>query len=435
MCESIARAGNGVCLMATESDELVGKCAKLLLAGRSTLLKNVTVDWGIPPDALRQPHDSTSHAIIRQAPTSIESLYPGFRCIVFALIEDAKFAIPKTITLHAQRDGTGETIDIPVPVEEVRFSDHNELRLIHTLAARRLITDIADDALSKHTMTGEQRRTEIIALGEKYQLASEYTSFVAVEDDGEIDLPIPRPAWVKSALGHPQVSRRDAGVAHITDERMVDTLAGYVNAALTFGYLFVTEYLKSWTRPPPEPNQAQGPSQDDAAAGEAQTVEEDYDSDKTFSTLSSLFARSDWSDTESRPSTPDPIARSPSPDVQRDPNSAPSQAAPTFAFAGPSGSASRQVEELIKLQSFDGSFVVNDAFRQLVGGSAVDQAPPQTDPQLWAAALALAFCRKHMGGQQELVECLRQKVLEFVAGLARGATPFDDLVDDAMKVL
>ena len=102
MCEALARAGNGVCLMAVETEELVAKCVKLLRAGRSTVLKNISVDWGVPPDAMRQPQDATAQAILRQAPAQIGALYPGVRFAIFALIENAKFAIPKAITLHVQ---------------------------------------------------------------------------------------------------------------------------------------------------------------------------------------------------------------------------------------------------------------------------------------------------------------------------------------------
>ena len=52
-----------------------------------------------------------------------------------------------------------------------------------------------------------------------------------------------------------------------------------------------------------------------------------------------------------------------------------------------------------------------------------------------AAALALAFCRRRARGQSALVECLWQKVLEFVRGLGAAAARFDDLVDDAARVL
>lgn len=46
MCEGIARAGNGVCLLASSTETMVGKCARLLRAGRNGILEDVTLDWG-----------------------------------------------------------------------------------------------------------------------------------------------------------------------------------------------------------------------------------------------------------------------------------------------------------------------------------------------------------------------------------------------------
>lgn len=45
MCEGIARAGNGVCLFASSIETMIGKCARLLRAGRKGVLEDVTLDW------------------------------------------------------------------------------------------------------------------------------------------------------------------------------------------------------------------------------------------------------------------------------------------------------------------------------------------------------------------------------------------------------
>lgn len=47
MCEGIARAGNGACMMATEQESsITGKIARLLKAARTPELLNIKVDWG-----------------------------------------------------------------------------------------------------------------------------------------------------------------------------------------------------------------------------------------------------------------------------------------------------------------------------------------------------------------------------------------------------
>lgn len=419
MCEGIARAGNGECLMAHAAEDITGKCAKLLRAGRSFILKNISVDWGIPSHVDGQDGVQVEVAW-QQAPAQIASLYPGIRFVVFVLIQNAKFAAPKTVTLKAQRDGAGDILSFSIPVEAVRFADHNSLRLIHTLAARALITDLQDDALFAPRLTEAQRRAAIVGFGETYQLASRYTSFVAVEDDGETPLPIPRPAWAKSDM-HPATAvtadtQNATGGLFANIAGCVDTMANTAGAG-------VSDFLNSWLGPRQLPPRASRDSERDDG--------DDGASVNTFSTLSSLIgSKSDWSDTDSRPSTPDPIVRSPSPDLQV--HATPRASAPPVPV-------SQDVEQLVRLQATDGSFQANDAFRALVGAEAVDKCPPNVAAQLWATALAVAFFRKQMigQGQHDLLECLVEKALEYATGPGRGAWngDFDGLVARAVAAL
>lgn len=46
MCEGIARAGNGLCLMAATSESIIAKAAKLVRASRACFLVNAYIDWG-----------------------------------------------------------------------------------------------------------------------------------------------------------------------------------------------------------------------------------------------------------------------------------------------------------------------------------------------------------------------------------------------------
>ncbi|KAJ3552371.1 hypothetical protein NM688_g4182 [Phlebia brevispora] len=200
MCEGIARAGNGVCLMTTTAEGIIGKCSKLVRAGRTFLLKNVTIDWGIQLDRDASPsvRFTAMDQVVRQAPSHIESIYAGVRLIVFAIIKSDKFVAPREISLHAQRDGGGDTLGFKIPVEQVKFSEDNvRNRLVHTLAARRLIMELDDPAL-RQSLPEKERVQSIVRLGEQYQLASRYTSFIAV-DGVETEVIPPRASrrWVQ----------------------------------------------------------------------------------------------------------------------------------------------------------------------------------------------------------------------------------------------
>ena len=182
MCEGISRAGNGLCLMATTSESIIGKCAKLVRASRTYILKNVSVDWGVRTDlAEAYRTGNTELKGVRQAPGEISAIYPGNRFIVFALIEDEKFMPPNEVVIRAQRDGQGEVMQFTVPIQVVEFpTDHPCGRLIPTLAARRAIMDLSSPHPTTSLFASDHKST-IVKLGVEYQLASKFTSFVAVD--------------------------------------------------------------------------------------------------------------------------------------------------------------------------------------------------------------------------------------------------------------
>lgn len=166
--------------MATTAETIVGKCSRLVRASRTYVLKNVSVDWGVRTDIAKAYRSGDINLKgVRQAPAEISSIYPGNRFVVFALIEDTTFTPPKEIIIRAQRDGYGEVLQFSVPVREVGFPpEHHPQPLIQTLAARRAIMDLEDGS---RTTLSQGIKSIIIRLGMQYQLASSYTSFIAVD--------------------------------------------------------------------------------------------------------------------------------------------------------------------------------------------------------------------------------------------------------------
>ncbi|PSR74336.1 hypothetical protein PHLCEN_2v9953, partial [Hermanssonia centrifuga] len=182
MCEGIARAGNGLCLMAATSETIIGKCSKLVKASRAEILKDVSVDWRAP-EQLVVPKDNVDAQNIsfHQGPSELSSLYAGNRFLVFAIIKHERFEMPREVVICAHRT-SGEELKFTVAVEELSSTtgpSEPQLPLIHTLAARRIITDLEDGSRVDIPL---RTKAVIVHLGEQYQLASQYTSFVAVDE-------------------------------------------------------------------------------------------------------------------------------------------------------------------------------------------------------------------------------------------------------------
>jgi hypothetical protein len=179
MCEGIARLGNGICLMAVGAESIVAKTSKLLRASRTHALKNISVDWGTNFTASTDVTMQTD--VFRQAPEQITQIIAGNRFVVFTLAKHSDFVVPENIVVKGQLDGKGEVLSFDVPVTRLSqtTNEKNHTHLIHTLAARRIIRELDDQDKSKDDVKTKEM---MIYLGEQYQLANRYTSFVAVEE-------------------------------------------------------------------------------------------------------------------------------------------------------------------------------------------------------------------------------------------------------------
>ncbi|KAK7682854.1 hypothetical protein QCA50_014239 [Cerrena zonata] len=331
MCEGIARSGNGICLMAATTEDILGKCAKLVNAAKSSLIRNVTCHWG-----------EDSGGIIQQVPHKIDTLYPGFRFIAFALIQ-GQHRLPKEVIVRGQRDGYGEDVEFKIPIVEV-VADVGTPPLIHTLAARRLITEMEDNKGGEVLSQASKERC-IIELGTKFQLASRYTSFIAVEKEKDI-LP---PRYLPEYADDP-------------DEDCCYDMESH------------------WS--PPAPTQHTLASQRYSGAGRGGLH---------------MSTKSREAPGRVRPMRFLDSRRSPSPPP------------PT------SGSVSNPSFDLIRLQSFDGSFSMDDFFIEIVGKQAAEKYQSLNISKLiWATILAIAYLRIHLTNQPELLDNLVEKATDFI---------------------
>ncbi|KAF7797334.1 hypothetical protein EIP86_008529 [Pleurotus ostreatoroseus] len=416
MCNGIARAGNGICLMAATSETIIAKCSKLVKASRTDILNNVTVDWHIPP----QPLDATSRplgdqsVVFRQGPRSLPPLYAGTRFISFAIIKHEQFEIPHEVVVQATRNSTGELFTFTVPVEVLDGVDSKsgaQRPLIHNLAARRIIRDLEDR--EKGDVSPAVKST-IIHLGEQYQLASRFTSFVAVEDHDKEKLDsMPLYSGDDEDEDEELVASASLCMARVVRcDGLQSPAVGSARAGPP---------LRRACLPPashPTANKGDGSHTNTsrgARMGRAPPVpprRTDLEASERLAAEGAVRAAA--------PAPPPPTSSGP-----RDREFAVLRESTQCMMAAPAnrtGSAAvtasqprDDVELLVRLQSFDGSFSMSAELMQILGRDASTQGPSRgVDEKIWVTILAIVYLRKHLQAQPELLEGLEEKATSYV---------------------
>jgi hypothetical protein len=250
MCEGIARAGTGFALYVNDGEEMTGKCAKMVRAARTPVVEDISVEWcassttsGLSPvrnaaeDDFEMVEPDTEEStdlepevapkkinlfdagasqdapatgpspvpnispselpeeLIQQGPYRIPCLYPGVRFLVYAIISDKVLprggAVPEKVVLRGKVRGTGDTVQLEVPVQVAEAEGATGISMpVHTLAARQLITclehsehNFPPSIASKEDLLPGYIKAKTIQLGLTYQITSKHTSFVCVDHD------------------------------------------------------------------------------------------------------------------------------------------------------------------------------------------------------------------------------------------------------------
>ncbi|KAG6837909.1 hypothetical protein H0H93_013062 [Arthromyces matolae] len=450
-CESIAIAGNGVYLYATQAENILGKCARLFRAGRTPIVQNASVDWCIPNEYLwTQGVTFSGHTLsprsiahsppsVQQAPAQVDNIHSGTQTVVSTIIQLKKYYAPVAVYLRGELDNNGSPFEIRIPVEKVRLNGVKEgLPLIHIRTAWRLIQEheAKRGKLPSSIIPAteeEVRKAIIVNLGKRYQLVSEHTSFVAI-DSGQNDRSRIR-RQRSNIIGSPseptpEVSDRSPRQSHSFLGLIANLFSGLLWQDMNTRPDVGTQLPGSW--PTPSESSADENNGGHESDGSA-------DSRETFSTLSSLNS-CDCSDFDSVPPSPDlrprlspeeeDIQRQPSPRFgprTLDPNGAPPR---MIRVTQPIDIVSPAIIELVRLQSFDGSYTLETLRNINIAGMgrAVNEVNNfAVDRTVWATALAIALMKREMG-QTSLLNDLVAKALEFL----EGKTNID--VDDLLKL-
>ncbi|CAG8464146.1 8480_t:CDS:2 [Acaulospora morrowiae] len=205
LVESVARAGKGYAQYVTISERMDKKIIGMLKNAIKPPVKDYKIIWTEneseyddldKKEAETKPtfgifdqnHDPPSQDSVvtdvktKQAPFVIPPIYSGVRFIVYCML--AKGVNPnKEIMLTAHSPDGPMKLNIPLDPTMLQGSK------IHTLASRKLIQDLEDGASFIHKHPKNKGKSisvsvieeQVVYLGIKFNLASKYTSFLAID--------------------------------------------------------------------------------------------------------------------------------------------------------------------------------------------------------------------------------------------------------------
>jgi von Willebrand factor A domain-containing protein 5 len=231
LVEGIARAGGGYSQLVMDQERLDKKVVRMLSAGLQTALNDLNVDWPGKPapgelvyklvkvdvaedfqvleipekqstsffdsrvddmesmkvEAPPEPPKSKLTApTVQQIPETIPNLYNTSRHVMFFHFPSTH-PTPQNLTLSGTTpDGTVMSLDIPV-TDSLALNDKSN-PILHTLAAKTLLSELEEGRIIVQQMHGNDPtlpnaiKQEGIRIGVTYNLASKWTSFVAVDE-------------------------------------------------------------------------------------------------------------------------------------------------------------------------------------------------------------------------------------------------------------
>jgi len=192
LVEGMARGGRGTCRIIKDDNSIASTVVELLKHALQPALTNIRVDWETTKSSSssfssklgsllghRIDEEKSSsisrNELVYQAPYVLPSIFSNKKFICYAFLHPS--VKMEKITLTA--DSPDGPLNVTLPVEQTSGG------VVHRLAARTLIRDLEEGSSHLHRRaikpSQEQVKQEIINLGLQFNLASKYTSFVAVQ--------------------------------------------------------------------------------------------------------------------------------------------------------------------------------------------------------------------------------------------------------------
>jgi len=186
LVKGIARAGRGTAefVDGDEAAAVESAVERQMTVATTPALDDVRVDWGISSEGEETPYEAPP-------------LLAYQRFVAYYLVPGN--VVPKTVRIYS-----GDNVEYEVNQDSfVVRSEADDL--LHKMACKSLIRDLEDGAHDEN-LSEDEVKGEIVLLGEKYQIASSETSFVAV-DDGN---------WTEA--NGPQVDKFDFSSSPLNDD-------------------------------------------------------------------------------------------------------------------------------------------------------------------------------------------------------------------------
>ncbi|KAG8219006.1 hypothetical protein J3R82DRAFT_4762 [Butyriboletus roseoflavus] len=445
VCSSLAREGNGECFFALSAEDITGKCARLLNAGRSKNIERIDIDWGYDasspqahfasPTTLNLPAGIPALAPpppVQQAPHSLTKIFSGIRFTVFAIT--SLRAVPTSVKLVTKLEGVSEPQELIVSVRKVKpFRDTDEysiVPIVHTLAARKLIMELDDNVAPLPTAApgdtllvskDDLRRAGIVRLGLAYQLVSKHTSFVAVQKGDEQKRNRGRGsgsmAWTRSRLRKTDLSTQEDSSAEAPTllGSLINGMFSFVGSV--FGFLGGPVASTSTTN---TTSHSRSQHQPKLPAPVGHPLGLQLPSPGSTTPLSALLRPTSSKFSGQQRSSPEPVT---------------AQRQTRAARVNGSRFRKRCMTSFEKMD-VDGSFTASLLLTRLVGDAALGKADELgIDKKVWATVVAVAYMKKHLQGEPDLLELVSEKAKEFLKAYGEPGRDFDEMVREATALL
>lgn len=482
MCEAIARAGNGICLMATATEDMVAKCARLTRLSRTPICE-VSVDYKVPLAKERALFACCARKLaLRVQFGELRSPMDGIPATYYTLVNKKKYTVPKEVILSVRVVGREDPMLVVVPVEELPYiedsTQRSQFHLIHTLAVNNIIQrlDAEDD------YTGRNKH-QILSLAKKYGLVSRYTSLVAADRNRAKQAnrrPVSNGPPIQAFRLFPSFSlfpvRPPARRRRATMSSWSSTLVPKDNAkGKSRGDSTINEDWKAQS--PTSPTQTEKkPFQEDSEVDPSILYgQEEYSSPRSPKSAR-REAYVDGFRSDGQADVYDPLCE----DISPAPNWHPdeygvsrmsvSPPTPVLRSSGSEGGSWRRdnvrsswkttvksslqflststsdetsssadgvdtkTMQLIRLQAFDGSFAATAELEKIVGRAAMNERRRfgenvRVSADVWATVLALVYLQKYLTKQSDLLNALEEKAMGYLRQI--GGIPLATLLERA----